>query len=68
MSNENILNNLHITPINKNLEIIARKLIYEYLFERFGSINYSLNPDLKNIVNFYIKKEDIFIVGLYKDN
>ena len=68
MSNENILNNLQILPINMNLENGARKLIYEGLSERFGVIDTSLNPDLKNIVEYYIKKDDIFIVGLYKDN
>jgi len=68
MSNENILNNLQILPINMNLENEARKLIYEGLSERFGVIDTMLNPDLKNIVENYIKKDDIFIVGLYKGN
>ncbi len=66
MSNEKILNILQILPINKSLENESRKLIYECLSERFGLINDSLNPDLKNIVEYYIKKGDIFIVGLYK--
>ena len=68
MSNENILNNIEILPINMNLEKEARKLIYEGLSERFGVIDTTLNPDLQNIVENYIKKDNIFIVGLYKGN
>ena len=47
---------------------MARKLIYEGLSERFGVIDTTLNPDLQNIVENYIKKDNIFIVGLYKGN
>ena len=65
---ENILNNLQILPINKNMEKKVRTFIYEGLFERFGFIDNSLNPDLKNIVDHYINKGDFFIVGLFKDN
>ena len=67
MDNVNILNNLLILPIKKNQENEARKLIFEGLSERFGFIDDSLNPDLKNIVESYIEKGDIFIVGIHKE-
>ncbi|QEE16057.1 hypothetical protein DSAG12_01885 [Promethearchaeum syntrophicum] len=67
MDNVNILNNLQILQIKKNHENEVRKLIFEGLSERFGFIDDSLNPDLNNIVEFYIEKGDIFIVGRYNE-
>lgn len=54
---------LMIEPVTEATQSIAKELILEGLAERFGFINYSLNPDLNNIVESYIENEDIFLLG-----
>ncbi len=67
MDKDYFFENLQILPITKDRETEAKKLIYEGLAERFDFLDDSLNPDLKNIVDFYILKSDIFIIGIYNE-
>ncbi|MHA1583969.1 MAG: hypothetical protein ACTSWL_01835 [Promethearchaeota archaeon] len=41
----------------------ARTLILEGLKDRIGWIDYSMNPDLDNILENYNKPEQIFLTG-----
>jgi ribosomal protein S18 acetylase RimI-like enzyme len=50
-------------PVTIDTQEIAKDLILEGLAERFGFIDYSLNPDLNNIVESYLIKGDTFLLG-----
>lgn len=50
-------------PVTLDTQDIAKSLILEGLAERFGFIDYSLNPDLNNIVDSYLKQGNIFLIG-----
>lgn len=54
---------LQIESVTEATQSVAKELILEGLAERFGFIDYSLNPDLNNIVESYIKEGDIFLTG-----
>jgi ribosomal protein S18 acetylase RimI-like enzyme len=54
---------LQIELVTEATQAIAKDLILEGLAERFGFIDYSLNPDLNNIVESYINKGNVFLTG-----
>ncbi|WP_246079195.1 GNAT family N-acetyltransferase [Paenibacillus piri] len=55
---------LTIEFVNDETQIQAKQLILDGLEEHFGFLDTSLNPDLNNIVDHYIKNGNVFLVGL----
>ncbi|WP_203333486.1 GNAT family N-acetyltransferase [Planococcus beigongshangi] len=55
---------LHITPITAQYEEVARQLILDGLEERFGFLDHSFNPDLKDIMRNYTQGDAVFLIGL----
>jgi GNAT superfamily N-acetyltransferase len=58
---------LTIEIINENTQMHAKQLILDGMEEHFGFLDTSLNPDLNNIVDYYINQGDTFLVGLIRD-
>ncbi|WML47616.1 GNAT family N-acetyltransferase [Neobacillus sp. PS3-34] len=58
---------LQLANITKEFEKEARELILDGFKERFGFIDCSLNPDLKNIIGTYSKPGCLFLVGLIEN-
>ncbi|WLR47310.1 GNAT family N-acetyltransferase [Halobacillus litoralis] len=61
--NEQVLT-LDILPLHKAVEDEARNLILAGFLERFGFIDHSLNPDLKDMMGTYSKEGHVFFVAL----
>lgn len=55
---------LEILPLYKAVEDEARDLILAGFLERFGFIDHSLNPDLKDLMGSYTKEGHVFFVAL----
>ncbi|MBX0356823.1 GNAT family N-acetyltransferase [Halobacillus sp. Nhm2S1] len=58
---------LDILPLHKAVEDDARNLILAGFFERFGFIDHSLNPDLKDMMGTYGKDGHVFYVAFEND-
>ncbi|MFD2924052.1 hypothetical protein ACFS6F_09945 [Halobacillus naozhouensis] len=58
-----ITGSIEILPIAKSFEEKARGLILDGLLERFGYIDVTLNPDLKDIMSTYHNIGHVFLVG-----
>ncbi|UOE95745.1 GNAT family N-acetyltransferase [Alkalihalobacillus sp. LMS39] len=56
---------LEIHTLTKENEAIARAIILEGFLERFGFIDHSFNPDLKDLVNSYTKDGCVFFTGAH---
>lgn len=56
--------NIKIVLVTKEFEESAKLIVLEGLAERFGYLDDSYNPDLKNIIENYMDKGNIFMVGL----
>ncbi|GEN52634.1 GNAT family N-acetyltransferase [Halobacillus faecis] len=54
---------LDILPLYKAVEDDARELILAGFLERFGFIDHSLNPDLKDMMGTYSKDGYVFFVA-----
>ncbi|WP_052131624.1 GNAT family N-acetyltransferase [Planococcus sp. CAU13] len=55
---------IQIKPITEQFEEAARQLILDGLEERFGFLDHSFNPDLKDIIRNYSRGNDVFLIGL----
>lgn len=64
MTIEHIQHSIKIMPITRQFEEAARQLILDGLEERFGFLDHSFNPDLKNIIQNYSQGDDEFLIGL----
>lgn len=53
-----------IIPLTKEYEAGARDVILEGLEERFGFIDPTFNPDLKNLIESYAEPANLFLIGL----
>lgn len=58
---------LQIQEVTKTIEEQARILVLKGLKERFGFIDPSYNPDLRNILESYSQPGAVFLVALYKN-
>lgn len=67
MNTNNLQQSMQITPVTEQYEEAARKLILDGLEERFGFLDHSFNPDLRNIIRNYSQDGGVFLVGL-QDN
>ena len=61
--NSKTLDNLTIIKITGEYEEMARNLVLEGLLERFGFIDHSYNPDLKDILKTYGTDGNLFLIG-----
>lgn len=57
---------LRIEPVNSETQYMAKQVILQGLFERFGYIDPSLNPDIDSPVEAYISHGQSFLVGFFK--
>lgn len=64
MNVKDLQKSIQITPVTAQLEEAARQLILDGLEERFGFLDHSFNPDLKNIIRNYSQEGGVFLVGL----
>ncbi|MGR9050569.1 GNAT family N-acetyltransferase [Halobacillus faecis] len=55
---------LDILPLHKAVEDEARELILAGFLERFGFIDHSMNPDLKDMMGTYHTEGNVFFVAL----
>ena len=67
MNINNLQQSMQIVLITEQYEAAARQLILDGLEERFGFLDHSFNPDLRNIIRNYSRNGDVFLVGL-EDN
>lgn len=67
MKINNLQQSMQIMPVSVQYEEAARQLILDGLEERFGFLDYSFNPDLRNIIQNYRKNGGVFLIGL-QDN
>ncbi|MCH4825189.1 GNAT family N-acetyltransferase [Planococcus halocryophilus] len=65
MSLNKIQEEIRIHQITKGFEEEARELILKGLEERFGFIDPTYNPDLKDISYSYSRRGTVFLVGIY---
>ncbi|QHT64113.1 GNAT family N-acetyltransferase [Paenibacillus lycopersici] len=61
------MDELRIQSVNEHTQTQAREVILQGLKEHFGFLDTSLNPDLNDIMQSYVKQENIFLVGLLRD-
>lgn len=61
---KNLQQSIQITPITTQFEEAARQLILDGLEERFGFLDHSFNPDLRNIIRNYTQDGGVFLVCL----
>lgn len=61
------MQNVVMKPIIETYQNEAKRLILEGMKERFGFIDYSLNPDLHDIYSHYSKDGNIFFIGFLDD-
>lgn len=55
---------LRIESVNESTQTQAKELILQGLKEHFGFLDTSLNPDINDIIQNYIKQGNIYLVGL----
>ena len=65
--NSKTLDNLRIIKITGEYEEMARNLVLEGLLERFGFIDHSYNPDLKDILKTYGTDGTLFLIGFIRE-
>lgn len=65
---KNVIENIEIDSVTKETEKEARELIISGLHERFGCYDYCKNPDIDNIIGYYVDKGDTFLVGISEGN
>ena len=58
---------MKIQQITQAFEDEARTVVLKGLEERFGFIDHSFNPDLKDILRSYNREKTIFFVGVYRN-
>jgi GNAT superfamily N-acetyltransferase len=58
---------LRIEPVRKSSQAEAAQMILEGLKEHFEFLDRSLNPDLRDIMDSYVKAGHIFLVGTLDD-
>ncbi|WP_245837286.1 GNAT family N-acetyltransferase [Virgibacillus phasianinus] len=58
---------LEIQEITQEFHGEAKHLILEGMKERFGFIDYSLNPDLNNIYEHYTMNGHLFLIGFLEE-
>jgi GNAT superfamily N-acetyltransferase len=56
---------LKLETINQNTQYMAKQIIYQGLFERFGNIIESFIPDTHHLYQTFIEKGDSFVIGQY---
>lgn len=56
---------IQFQQITEEFENEARELVLKGLEERFGFIDTSYNPDLRNIIQSYTHEGAVFLVGIY---
>jgi len=63
----NIIDNIKLVPFISEYQNAARNLILSGFFDRWGSINETLNQDLNNIEESYIKKgDDVITIWVFE--
>ncbi|XKE94660.1 GNAT family N-acetyltransferase [Metaplanococcus flavidus] len=67
MNINNLEQAMQIIPVTEQYEAAARQLILDGLEERFGFLDHSFNPDLRNIIQNYSQDGGVFLIGL-EDN
>lgn len=68
LQNRRIRDLIQILPVSQATENSAKNLVLAGLKDHWGFIDNTLNPDLYAILDFYIKKGDDFLVGIYENN
>ena len=64
---DEFLSNITVRTIAKEDQIVSRELILSGLGEHFPKIDPSLNPDLTDIVAFYLQSGHQFVVAVIGD-
>lgn len=67
MAEENKAAAITIGPVQRSNQAEAEEMILEGLKEHFGFLDRSLNPDLRDIMDSYVKAGHIFLVGTLDD-
>lgn len=67
MNINNLQQSIQILSVTEQYEEAARQLILDGLEERFGFLDHSFNPDLRNIIQNYSQDGDVFLISL-RDN
>ena len=62
-----ITDDIRIESVNETTQTQAKELILQGFMEHFGFLDTSLNPDLNDIIQNYIKEGYIFLVGVLQN-
>jgi ribosomal protein S18 acetylase RimI-like enzyme len=61
------MTNLRIETVNSCFQEEAKMVILSGLEERFGTLDNTMNQDLNNILQTYLKVKNTFLIGLFQN-